>query len=87
MQRVIKITEQQAFDYLTSVKTQMDMGIEQRVAAPYFVMVKGYGEDWEEYNELNLDDLENENVLDAGYEDHQLWLNDTFINLELKGHM
>lgn len=81
----IKITEKEAYTYLTSVKSNIEMGMPEVLARPYFVMVKGYGDDWENYSELNTDDLDNDNVIDAGYEDYQLWLNDTFANLNNKG--
>ena len=71
--QVIKITEQEAETWLKAVKLLTDNGVPGHIAESYICMVKGYGDDWEEYNELTVDDLENDNVIDAGYEDYQLW--------------
>lgn len=78
--RSIKITEEQAEEYLKGVKVLVDLGVEGYIAEPLWVMVKGYGDDWEEYSQLTVDDLENDNVIDAGYEDYQLWYNDHWAN-------
>ena len=85
MNKVIKITEEQAETYLRGTRTMRNAGIVETLASPYIVMVKGYGDDWDNYSELTVDDLENDNVVDAGYEDYQLWLNDTLHNLVDKG--
>lgn len=79
--RAIKITDEEAEQYLKTVKMLAELGVPNIFNAPYIVMVKGYGDDWDEYSELTTDDLDNENVVDAGYEDYELWLNDTFANL------
>jgi hypothetical protein len=76
----ISITEQQAEQYLSGVQVLLDLGVPGHIAQPFWVMVKGYGDDWENYSELTVDDLENENVVDAGYEDYQLWLTDAMQN-------
>lgn len=81
MEKVIKITDKQAEKYLIGAKTLYQAGVPEKIALPYVVMVKGYSDDWEEYTELNFDDLDNDNVVDAGYEDYQLWLNDSLENL------
>ena len=88
MEKVIEITDVAAHKYLENAKFLMaNLGMDERVALPYIVMVKGYGDDWDNFSELTFDDLENENVIDAGYEDYQLWLNDTLTNLVNKGEL
>lgn len=88
MEKVIEITDVAAHKYLENAKFLMgSLGMDERVALPYIVMVKGYGDDWDNFSELTFDDLENENIIDAGYEDYQLWLNDTLTNLVNKGEL
>lgn len=87
VEEVIKINDVQAAKYLAAGRLMMSTGVEEQLAFPYIVMVKGYGDDWDEYSELTLDDLDNENVIDAGYEDYELWLNDTLTNLKMKGDL
>lgn len=85
MKTIIEIDEFKAEIYLTNAKIMMLAGVPEILASPYIVMVKGYGDDWDNYSELTFDDLDNDNVVDAGYEDYQLWLNDTLANLNNKG--
>lgn len=86
LERVIEITDKGAELYLTNARKNINnFGMSEVVALPYIVMVKGYGDDWDNFSELTFDDLDNENVVDAGYEDYQLWLNDSLTNLVDKG--
>lgn len=87
LERVIEINDVVAELYLKNAQYLMSLGVPEKIALPYIVMVKGYGDDWDEFTELNFDDLENGNVVDAGYEDYQLWLNDTLTNLVEKGEL
>ena len=81
IERVIEVTDKGAELYLINARKNMTLfGMSEQLALPYIVMVKGYGDDWDEFNELTFDDLDNDNVVDAGYEDYQLWLNDTLTN-------
>lgn len=81
MERVIEVTDKGAEVYLINARRNMTIfGMDERLALPYIVMVKGYGDDWDEFTELTFDDLDNENIVDAGYEDYQLWLNDSLTN-------
>lgn len=81
MLMIAKITDVQAEQYLQNVKMLRSIGVRDTIAAPYIVMVKGYADDWNNYTELTEEDLENDNVVDAGYEDYEFWLNDTLSNL------
>lgn len=87
IEQVIEITDGAAEKYLKNAKFLMSsLGMSEQLALPYIVMVKGYGDDWDNFSELTLDDLDNDNVVDAGYEDYQLWLNDTLTN-KFKGEL
>lgn len=87
IEQVIEVTDKGAELYLKNARKNMEIfGMSEQLALPYIVMVKGYGDDWDNFSELTFDDLDNENVVDAGYEDYQLWLNDTLTN-KFKGEL
>lgn len=88
MEKVIEVTDKGAELYLIRARENMQyLGMSEVIAMPYIVMVKGYEDDWDNFSELTFDDLDNDNIVDAGYEDYQLWLNDTLTNLVNKGEL
>lgn len=65
---VIKLTQEQAEAVL-----QLKL-IDETFANDYFLMVKGYNDDWDNYTEVLPEELEN--VAEGMYDDHELWLTD-----------